>query len=98
MRLSEYEKKIITTTAYDIFGEDTDVFIFGSRIDDNKRGGDIDIYIKCDNKENLLDEKIQYLIRLEKFLGNQKIDVVINNKAGLVKPIFEIAENTGIRL
>ncbi|MCX6150747.1 MAG: nucleotidyltransferase domain-containing protein [Ignavibacteriales bacterium] len=98
MRLNEFEKGIIKNTAKEIFGEDTEIFIFGSRVDDTLKGGDIDIYLKCLNKENLLDKKIKYLIKLEKLLGEQKIDVIINHPKAIVKPIFKIAESTGIRL
>jgi predicted nucleotidyltransferase len=98
MRLSEFEKRIIKNAAKDIFGEDTEVFIFGSRVDDTRKGGDIDIYLKCLNEENILDKKIRYLIKLENSLGEQRIDVVINDRKDNFKPIFQIAEATGIRL
>jgi predicted nucleotidyltransferase len=98
MRLNEFEKRIIKNAAKDIFGEDTEVFIFGSRVDDTRKGGDIDIYLKCRNEENILDKKIKYLIQLENSLGEQRIDVIINNRKNKSKPIFHIAETTGIRL
>jgi len=39
MRISEKEIQVIKNLAVSIFGEDTKVFLFGSRIADNKRGG-----------------------------------------------------------
>lgn len=97
MRLSEFEINIIKKTALDIFGKDTAVFIFGSRTDNSAKGGDIDIYIKCLDCVDTLKKKIQYSIELEKSLGFQKFDVIINDNR-YFKTIYKIAEDTGIRL
>lgn len=71
--------------------------LFGSRADDNKRGGDIDLYIETSEKVNLLDKKVKLLVRLNRELGEQKIDVVINNFS-VEKDIFTIARSTGVWL
>lgn len=71
--------------------------LFGSRADDNKRGGDIDLYIETSEKANLLDKKVKLLVRLNRDLGEQKIDVVINNFSA-EKDIFTIARSTGVWL
>lgn len=71
--------------------------LFGSRADDNKRGGDIDLYIETSEKERLLDKKVKLLVRLNRELGEQKIDVVINNFSA-EKDIFTIARSTGVWL
>lgn len=97
MRLSKFEQGVIKKTAMDIFGKETAVFIFGSRTKDNEKGGDIDIYIRCPHCSDILKKKIKFTIELEKALGMQKIDVIINNE-GFIKKIYKIAEDTGIRL
>jgi len=56
VRLTSKEIKIIKNKSLEIFGE-CEIYIFGSRIDDNKKGGDIDIYIIPRNKINLLFKK-----------------------------------------
>lgn len=71
--------------------------LFGSRADDNKRGGDIDLYIETAEKESLLDKKVKLLVRLNRELGEQKIDVVVNNFS-VEKDIFTIARSTGVWL
>jgi len=48
VRLSEYEIRTIKETAKEIFGKDVKVYIFGSRADLTKKGGDIDIFIETD--------------------------------------------------
>lgn len=79
MRLSDKEIDTIKQKALKCFGEDTKVYIFGSRLDDTKRGGDIDIYIQATVSGDVLDLKIEYLQALEKELGEQKIDVLIDD-------------------
>ena len=76
MRLTEFEINTIRQSACDVFGADVQVFLFGSRVDDTKKGGDIDLYIKT-KMDNNLTHKIKFLIALEQKLGEQKIDVVI---------------------
>ncbi|MCC6550496.1 MAG: nucleotidyltransferase domain-containing protein [Ignavibacteriaceae bacterium] len=97
MRLSPSQITIIRKAVADIFGEGSRVMLFGSRADDNKRGGDIDLYIETSEKASLLDKKVKLLVRLNRELGEQKIDVVVNNFS-LDKDIFTIARSTGVWL
>jgi len=97
VRLSEYQREAIKTSAAKHFGNTVRVFLFGSRVDDNKKGGDIDIYIETDLIEAIFDKKIKMLVELQKELGERKIDIVINNFK-LHSTIFEVARNEGIML
>jgi predicted nucleotidyltransferase len=60
------------------FDQDAQVYLFGSRVDDNKKGGDIDILIISDliKKYDLI--KIEYLIFQQ--IDEQKIDFIISKK------------------
>lgn len=105
MRITEQQAFVIKKTILRFFGEDSSVMLFGSRADDNKRGGDIDIYIECAalsadelSSDELVDAKIKTLVELKKLLGEQKIDLVINRNNGVVLPIYEIAKKEGIVL
>lgn len=59
------------------FGQDARVYLFGSRVDDSKRGGDIDLLV-----ESSLDDDAAFRARLELLdalqsqLGDQKFDIV----------------------
>ncbi len=46
IRLIEEEIKAITDTAKEIFGNNVGLWIFGSRVNPNLKGVDIDIYIE----------------------------------------------------
>jgi predicted nucleotidyltransferase len=78
MRLSTIERKTIKDTTHKVFGENAQVFLFGSRVDDTKKGGDIDLFIVTDNKTDLFQKKILFLAKLKQALGEQKIDLVFN--------------------
>lgn len=58
------------------------------------------IFIKCAAlcSDELVDAKINTLVELKKLLGEQKIDLVINRKNGVVLPIYEVAKKEGIVL
>jgi len=51
-----------------------EVYLFGSRIDNSKKGGDIDLYLVVENPT--LKNKLKFLAKIKKKLGDQKIDVV----------------------
>ncbi|MCP4177771.1 MAG: nucleotidyltransferase domain-containing protein [bacterium] len=97
MRITNKEKQAIIETAHKIFGSDTSVYLFGSRTDDNKKGGDIDLYIKSDKViQNRLNKKINFLVTLKDKIGEQKIDAIISSKTKNL--IEKIALKEGIKL
>ncbi len=77
MRLSEHYINTIKKYFYEFFKEG-DIYLFGSRVDDNKKGGDIDLYLVLKNHKNLFEKKIKFLSRIKRELGEQKIDIVFN--------------------
>lgn len=95
MRLTEFEINAIKQSAQEIFGAKVEVFLFGSRVDDAKKGGDIDLYIKA-GAGNDLTHKVKFLVALEQKIGEQKIDVVLAVDKN--RPIEQQAINTGVLL
>lgn len=100
MRISKSEQQAIIKTFRQVFGDDGHIFLFGSRIHDNKKGGDIDLYIKT--SQNLepskkLEKKLHFVSELMNQIGDQKIDLVINDNAD-DKLIYKVAEQEGIKL
>ncbi len=80
MRITENEISVIKILAQKTFGKGTLVFLFGSRIDDDKKGGDIDLFITNKEKSKLtISSKIEFLAELKLLIGEQKIDVVLDN-------------------
>jgi len=62
MRLSKRIQNIIKKAVFENFG-DVKVYLFGSRTDDTKKGGDIDIAIDTQiDKEEFRKKKIQFFV------------------------------------
>ena len=51
------------------------VYLFGSRVDDAQRGGDIDLLV-LNEKKLTLNEKIKFLDHFMARCGEQKLDIV----------------------
>ncbi|MEA1914589.1 MAG: nucleotidyltransferase domain-containing protein [Campylobacterota bacterium] len=77
MRLSQQYIDVIKEKFYQFF-KDGDVYLFGSRVDDTKKGGDIDLYMVLKEHSNIFEKKIKFLSHVKKILGDQKIDIVFN--------------------
>ncbi|WP_281950387.1 nucleotidyltransferase domain-containing protein [Nitrosophilus kaiyonis] len=94
MRLSKFEIDSIKECAKEIIKEGK-IYLFGSRVDDNKKGGDIDLYIELPKKPDFL-MKIDFLVCLKNKIGEQKIDIVLYYPKKEKKLIDKIAKKEGI--
>lgn len=75
------------------------LWLFGSRVNINARGGDVDLYVESDytDANKVLDAKLRFLSDLQIAIGEQKIDLVIKfNDFDL--PIYHVAKKKGVRL
>lgn len=97
MRIKREEADFIKQKAKEYFGSEATVYLFGSRANDHKKGGDIDLYIETNLKKGFYDCKIKFLAALEKVLGTRKIDVVINNFTTEL-PVYKVAQTEGVLL
>lgn len=80
MRLKQFQIDTINKLAKKHFGKETTVYLFGSRTDDNKKGGDIDLFITSSNEARLtMEAKIRFMAELKANIGDRKIDVVFDN-------------------
>jgi uncharacterized protein len=99
MRLNEFEIESIKDLAQLHFGKDVQVILFGSRTSDNKRGGDIDLFIRKNDGNNPdVRSKINFITDLIFRIGEQKIDVVLDNPAMRKSQFLKTIYSTGIQL
>lgn len=101
VRIRDEELDIIIATFKKHFLAGDHLWLFGSRADMKKRGGDIDFYIETSEID--IDKAIKmeddFVGELWDRIGEQQIDVVLNIlslKDSL--PIYKIAKTTGVRL
>lgn len=102
MRLSQFEIQAIITAFKQHYSDQDHIYLFGSRLDDNKRGGDIDLYIESANTnaklEELINTKVRFMTDLQCKIGEQKIDVIINANNDTDSSICQHARQTGEKL
>ena len=93
MRISQHEREAIVkaTQAAD---PEAELWLFGSRVDDAKRGGDIDIAIRS-ARIGLL-ERMRLRRAISDAIGEQKIDIVVS--ADGMDPFFRLARDKGVKI
>lgn len=96
MRLTPHQAELIKTASQQVYGENTQVFLFGSRADDSQRGGDIDLYIVPAQAETGLQQRLHLHALLQQQLGEQSIDLIIAKDPQ--RSIEQQAIQTGVRL
>lgn len=99
VRLEEWEIKEILRSFRECFGENDHLWLFGSRVDLNKRGGDIDLYIEIMNfdSKKVYEQKQKFGALLQDRLGEQKIDIIIYDPEQTLL-IYQVARQEGVRL
>lgn len=98
MRLALHEIAAIKECAAAVFGPEAVIRVFGSRADDSRRGGDIDLHIDVPIGQARLDREVAMTLRLQETIGEQRIDIVVHESGTPLRPIDEIAVTTGIVL
>jgi predicted nucleotidyltransferase len=98
MRLSLQTQQIIRDTVPEVFGVEAKVKLFGSRINDDARGGDIDLLVELPFILAEIERKtMQLTARLQLRIGDQPIDVLVLDPSTPQQSIHEQASITGIR-
>jgi predicted nucleotidyltransferase len=96
MRLSQKVKQKIVESVYKTFGH-VDIYLFGSRVDDTKRGGDIDIALDVQlSKEEFRKKKTKFFTTLMKMDFFYDIDLVLMQNSD--KLLQDEIQNNHIKL
>lgn len=93
MRLKDSEQLAILSTVK-CLDKNARVYLFGSRVDDAKKGGDIDLLVMSDRLTS--DDKRTIKIKLYELLGEQKIDIVLAAEDS--DPFVRLALEKGVEL
>jgi len=99
MRLDDKTREIIKSEVASQLGAEATVRLFGSRVDDTQRGGDIDLLIEPGRPlAHRIQAECRLAARLYIKLGGRKVDVLINDPLKPPLPIHEQALRNGIIL
>lgn len=97
MRLSTKEITIIKQVVASLLGSNgVKVILFGSRVDDDAKGGDIDLLIETTAEQvSRISTANRIAANLQVQLGDQRIDVLLVDPNTIIKPIHEHARQQG---
>ena len=99
MRISEQQAQIIVEKIAEVLPNTKHVLLFGSRVDDLLKGGDIDIYIESnDDLANPVDVASKITKELNIALSEEKVCVLLFAPNLHELPIHRIAKETGVAL
>ena len=96
MRLTTQQTQIIIQTVTRLAGTGTAVYLFGSRLNDQAKGGDIDLFIESDATLSLI-HRAQIKMELESQLG-LPVDIVSKSRRAVATPFQVIAQSRSAQL
>lgn len=103
MRLSAEQLAVIKMHTQQYFGEDAGLWLFGSRTNDKKKGGDYDFLIETslEQPDLIVRHKISMLTALQMSTSfeDEKIDLVVKRRYSCFDmPIYRVVQKEGIKL
>lgn len=99
MRLTEQQHHKIIQIVQTYAGCDAVVTLFGSRVDDQKRGGDVDLMISLKNPiENPAWLSAQIAAKISRLMHGRKVDILLSAPNLQEFEIHQIARETGVAL
>jgi len=103
MRVTPRQIDTVRTFARRHFGDDAEVWLFGSRVDDGRRGGDYDFLIETsfDQSDAIVERKLALIAELQSSqpFEDEKIDIIVKRRSSDFEiPIYAIVKNEGVRL
>lgn len=99
MRLTSHQQTVIKNTVTKVFGSEVSVHLFGSRVLDDGKGGDIDLLVVSPDVVVDRVKKIARLIaKLQIILGERKFDVVVKDPSIPTSVFFQRITDSAVRL
>lgn len=99
MRLTDEQARAITQLAHEIAGEGALVRVFGSRLDDDARGGDLDLLLELPEAvPNPALLAARFSARVSRTMHGRRVDVLLAAPNLKRLPIHELAYREGVAL
>jgi uncharacterized protein len=96
MRLTKQQTEVIMQTVTRLTGMEAEVYLFGSRLNDQAKGGDIDLLIESDTKLSLI-QRAHIKMQLESQLC-LRVDIVSKSRGAVATPFQVIAQSQSTQL
>lgn len=96
MRLTQQQRELILQSVHSRLGPETRTILFGSQLDDQRHGGDIDLLLEPPTMPPLL-QRAQLKLALESALG-RPVDLVIHPLDRPATPFQQLARLQGVEL
>lgn len=96
MRLTAEQIKHIAELVHVVAGTQARAYVFGSRLDDEARGGDLDLMLELTEPVNnpaLLSASLA--AKISRIMGGRKVDVLLSAPNLMRLPIHDIAFSEG---
>ncbi|CAK0756371.1 NTP_transf_2 domain-containing protein [Gammaproteobacteria bacterium] len=101
MRLTAGQREVILGALLKTFGNGARIWLFGSRVNDEKRGGDIDLLVETDLQDTfrIVQAEVAFLATVKRELGDQKIDLLVDSpNSSPNSAVLAEARKTGVPL
>ena len=99
MRVTKSQIDAIRDIVAALAGDDATVRLFGSRLDDHVKGGDVDLLVEIPRPvEDPAPLAAGIAGRVSRAMDGRKVDVVIAAPNLLELPIHKVAREQGVRL
>jgi predicted nucleotidyltransferase len=99
MRLTQSQVQIIKQVVTMQAGEGAQVTLFGSRVDDDKKGGDVDLLVTLsDEVDHPAELSAKISARLMRLFQGRKVDILLSAPNLKTLPIHSVATYKGVIL
>jgi predicted nucleotidyltransferase len=98
MRLTPDEIEVIRRAVRQIFGENARVRVFGSRVRDDLKGGDVDLFVEVESGDASIANEQRLRDLIAPTLDDVRIDIVLHERGQAATPIARIALRDGVPL
>jgi predicted nucleotidyltransferase len=99
MRITPEQIRVIRQGVAELAGEEASVWLFGSRLRDDARGGDVDLMVELNEAVTEPAQLAARLaVRVSRAMDGRKVDVLVKAPNLLFLPIHSVALAEGVRL
>ncbi len=96
MRLTPDQILLVLTLTRQVMGDDASVSVYGSRLDDSRRGGDLDLLVEANQRPSLL-QRAELKNQLEAAL-QMPVDLIGRQRGSPFRPFETIAKTNSVSL